>query len=345
VAPEIRWEPDESDVARPCDIDGEDANTPIEHVHSKAGKQVVSIVIPTHNRCGLLARTLQSLSQTIVPPETSVDLVIVASACTDDTSKVISNARFGSAWDVRTIDEPLAGVSAARNSGLKAARADLIAFLDDDVWVEPDWLAALLHAADHLPAQVFAGRVTLEWDDRPSWTSPAVEHLLAANDHGLQVRELSGPRRLVGVNFAVRRSVIESVGAFSPALGRRGADLLSGAEAELAWRALANGHRVFYVPRMSVRHWISSERASIAHLKRLAVGRGRTRVALRRACRQPNALACARTSVRQAIQGIVREIDGWVHRDQAKRVAGSLLFQRGVATLSALWTQVFSSHA
>ena len=107
---------------------------------------------------------------------------------------------------------------------------------------------------------------------------------------------------------------------------------------------LANGHRVFYVPRMSVRQWISSERASIAHLQRLAVGRGRTRVALRRACRQPNALACARTSVRQAIQGIVRKIDGWVHRDQAKRVAGSLLFQRGVATLSALWTQVFSSH-
>ena len=297
----------------------------------------VSIVIPTHNRAALLARTLRSLADLEIPSGVVVEVVVVANACTDETLDVVRQAEDSLSGPVQVVEESRAGLNLARSRGLAAARADLVAFFDDDVWVERGWLEALTQAAGHLPAQLFAGRVVLEWETcRPSWASPAVERLLSVNDLGDGVVELARSSQLVGANFAIRRSVVETVGDFARALDRRGTELLSGGESDLVKRALAAGHRLFYVPGMAVRHWIPRQRATVEHLEALAFGRGRTRVALR-AGRGPHAFACAQLGAAQTLLGGLRELSAWRRRDDTKRIEARLLRQRGMGALFALW--------
>jgi GT2 family glycosyltransferase len=296
----------------------------------------VSIVIPTHNRAPLLSRTLSSLASIDVPAGTRVELIVVASACTDGTIDAVSDARKRFPYDIRAVEELKPGVSRARNRCLAEARAPLIAFIDDDVWVEREWLTALLHAADQLPAAILVGRVTLEWESfRPLWTSPAVETLWGANGAPTDVCELASASLVRGANFAVRRSVADKVGGFFERLGRFGGALLSGEETDFARRALDAGNRLFFVPDMAVRHWIPQERATREYLKGVAVGRGRSRVALQQSGCGRSASACIRVGAGQAIIGAGRVIGGWLRRDDTATVAATLLWHRGMATLGA----------
>jgi len=297
----------------------------------------VSIVIPTHDRAALLSRTLSSLALVEIPAGTALEVVVVVSACSDDSLTAVRTAQRTSPHRIQIVEEPKPGLSLARNRGLRAAHADLVAFLDDDVWVEKEWLRALTDASSSTPAGLFAGRVLLEWESRPPlWTSPAVERLLSVNDLGHEMREFFKASSLVGANFAIRRSVVESVGEFSATLGRRGRDLLSGEESDLVARAIDAGHRLFYIPGMAGRHWIPSQRASFSHLKALAFARGRTRVRRQRAGLEKSACASAYEGVARALTGAVREVDGWVRRDEAKRIAARLLCHRGLGMLYGL---------
>ncbi|HJL77708.1 MAG TPA: glycosyltransferase [Candidatus Marinimicrobia bacterium] len=89
----------------------------------------VSVVIPTYNRAHLLQRALDSVfCQTLLPTE----VIIVDDGSTDSTASLIET-RYS---EVAYIWQPNGGVSAARNSGIRKASGDWIAFLDsDDEWL------------------------------------------------------------------------------------------------------------------------------------------------------------------------------------------------------------------
>jgi glycosyltransferase involved in cell wall biosynthesis len=90
----------------------------------------ISVVIPTYNRNFCIGRAIASvLRQTCAAAE----LIVVDDGSTDNTRDLI--ASYGSA--VKYLFQPNAGVSAARNTGVRAARSDWIAFLDSD----DEWLA------------------------------------------------------------------------------------------------------------------------------------------------------------------------------------------------------------
>jgi glycosyltransferase involved in cell wall biosynthesis len=90
---------------------------------------LVSVIIPTFNRAGVVTRAIDSvLGQTYRP----VEVVIVDDGSTDETPEVLKN--YGNA--IVSVVQDNAGPSAARNRGLRESRGDLIAFLDsDDLWL------------------------------------------------------------------------------------------------------------------------------------------------------------------------------------------------------------------
>lgn len=89
----------------------------------------VSVVIPTFNRAGLLPRAIDSVLAQTRPAD---EILVVDDGSSDDTRAVV--ARYGER--VHYLWQPNAGVSAARNRGVRAAAHDLIAFLDsDDYWL------------------------------------------------------------------------------------------------------------------------------------------------------------------------------------------------------------------
>lgn len=98
-------------------------------------KQIVSVVIPTYNRAEWLGEAIASvLGQTYE----LIELIVVDDGSMDHTAEVVRG--FGD--QVTYVKQMQAGVSAARNRGVRASRGELIAFLDsDDLW-QPAKVAA-----------------------------------------------------------------------------------------------------------------------------------------------------------------------------------------------------------
>jgi glycosyltransferase involved in cell wall biosynthesis len=105
---------------------------------------LVSVIIPTYNRAGVLRRAVDSvLAQTYQ----DVELLVIDNGSTDQTSHVI--AEYGDR--VMSVVQENRGVSSARNTGIRAASGEYVALLDsDDAWL-PDKLARQLEVMTQHP--------------------------------------------------------------------------------------------------------------------------------------------------------------------------------------------------
>lgn len=105
---------------------------------------VVSVVIPSYNRAGCIGEAIDSVLAQTYP---DYEIIVVDDGSTDETREVL--ARYGDR--ISYIYQENAGVSAARNRGIKEARGEWIAFLDsDDEWV-PEKLKKQLQCLDRYP--------------------------------------------------------------------------------------------------------------------------------------------------------------------------------------------------
>lgn len=114
---------------------------------AEEGRALVSVVIPTHNRAALLKRALQSvLAQTYQ----NLEIIVVDDASSDATHEVVGDFVDPRIRYIR--HEASKGGSGARNTGIRAARGEYIAFLDDDdEWV-PEKTREQLSVLDHCDA-------------------------------------------------------------------------------------------------------------------------------------------------------------------------------------------------
>ena len=177
---------------------------------ARAVTPIVSVVVPTHNRVGLLKRTLRSILQQhvsdleiIVVDDGSVDDTAAVAAATDSRVRVIRNDESG-------------GVSAARNRGIAAAQGNWIAFCDDDDLWSPEKLAWQLAATERSGAHwAYTGDVNV--DDRLRVLSggppPEPEVVLELLPHW-------NPLASGGSNVIVRSQALADVGGFDPSLRR-----------------------------------------------------------------------------------------------------------------------------
>lgn len=240
----------------------------------------VSIIIPTHNRAELLGQSLESIAHLDIPAGTTVELLVIANACTDQTVRICQAAISNMPFLMRCVIEPQAGASHARNRALAEARGDILAFLDDDVWVERGWLVGLLEVFNQYPADVVGGKVTLWWQavEKPPWLTHRSEHLLSSVDYGQKVRELFAGGDAISANLAIRRCVLTDVPGFRTDLDRQGSTLLAGGDTYFIQQALQAGHRLFYAPHAAIRHWVAAERITLPYLSRAAFANGLARI-------------------------------------------------------------------
>src|SRR5438045_645681 len=108
-------------------------------------KPAASVVVPTRDRAGYLEVTLASLAdQDFAEP---YEVIVVDDGSRDRTPEVVARAGVRS-----IVQNPSQGPNAARNAAVEAAAADLIAFVDDDVFAPREWLRALVEGARRHPA-------------------------------------------------------------------------------------------------------------------------------------------------------------------------------------------------
>ena len=101
---------------------------------------MVSIVVPAHNEAQILAGTLDALRLAAAPLDRPWEIVVVDDASTDATARIARDA------GARVVPVQVRQIAAARNAGARAARGDVLVFVDADTVVSSATLAAALGA-------------------------------------------------------------------------------------------------------------------------------------------------------------------------------------------------------
>jgi glycosyltransferase involved in cell wall biosynthesis len=221
----------------------------------------LSIIICTHNRADLLRKTLDSLLH--LSDIELAEIIIVDNHSHDHTEAVIDQYLLQNEkkLTIYSLYEDTLGLSAARNAGIMAASAVIVAFLDDDAIPAKLWVRTILHTFTQLPEVIaMGGQITPRFEtSRPHWLIKPFELPLTIVDLGSEIRQYPDKLYPCGANMAFRKMALEGT-LFPLELGRQGNVLLSGEETWLFRSLCKAGQLILYHPAMSVEHFIPANR-------------------------------------------------------------------------------------
>ncbi len=230
----------------------------------------VTVAVCTRNRTSDLLTCLQSLCKIDYAP---LDILVVDNAPADGATKQLVT-QFP---QVRYICEPRPGLDWARNRAILESNSDILAFTDDDVSADADWVAVLAAVFANDPAVMAVTGLVL-----PLELETDAQELFEANGgfgRGYQRRwhgsEAESKRHGAGefgtgANMAFRRTLFECIGLFDPALDV-GTVTNGGGDLEIFFRLLQEGHTLVYEPSAVVYH---RHRRDYAQLKRQITNNG-----------------------------------------------------------------------
>jgi glycosyltransferase involved in cell wall biosynthesis len=236
----------------------------------------ISVVLPTYNRAAWARQALES----VLAQRTSAryEVIVVDNNSSDDTRAQIERVVSDGASCVRYVLETRQGVSHARNAGIAAAGAPIIAFLDDDIRVEPDWLETICQVfAAHPEIACVGGKVLPLWGGTPpAWLTRDHWAPIALLDFGDAPQILSaGNRRcLLSANLACRRELFDQVGRFRPELQRIKDGIGSMEDYEWLLRLWEAGGEALYVPELRAWTEVPVSRMTRAYHRRWHSGHG-----------------------------------------------------------------------
>jgi glycosyltransferase involved in cell wall biosynthesis len=257
----------------------------------------ISAALCTYRRPDVLPAAIESLLAQSLPTD-QYEILIVDNNSQDETVSVVQKYVQDNPLRVRYVLEIQQGLSCARNTAVRLALADTIAFLDDDAVADSDWLDSLVEAYDgNASAWAVGGKVLPIWDgERPGWLNDSMLRSLSLLDWGDQCRPLQWPERIIGTNCSFKKQVFSEVGHFATELGRMGTLLLGNEDTEIQERIHALGGSVIYAPRAIVHHHVPAVRMTKRYFYRRAYGTGRSEAIL----------AAQRGGARELLRGIAR---------------------------------------
>lgn len=226
----------------------------------------ISVILCSYNRCQSLAKALESVAASTLPESVEWEVLVVDNNSRDQTREVVEGFCRRHPRRLRYLFEPQQGKSYALNAGIREAKGEILAFMDDDVTVDPRWL-------DNLTAPLRNG----EWAGSGGRTVPAQTftppdwlaldgpyntlHILCATfDLGDQSLELD--RAPFGTNMAFRKEMFEKYGGFRTDLGPSPGSEMRNEDTEFGRRLLAAGERLRYEPSAVVYHMVPEGRTN-----------------------------------------------------------------------------------
>jgi glycosyltransferase involved in cell wall biosynthesis len=233
----------------------------------------LSVIVATRDRAPHLDAMLASYSGEWADTR---ELLVVDNGSRDGTRAVLERARatqpkLASLY----VAEP--GQSLAINRGIAATSGPYVAFLDDDILVQPGWARALIRAFETTDCAGIQGRILLAAVARADPQKAALArryNTLPITDFGTEPRRV---KVLVGANMAVRREVLERLGGFDEDLGpgRTG----FGADTKVGRQITESGAELAYVAQACVEHVYDPARMTDAFFEDYNRRRGRGRFA------------------------------------------------------------------
>jgi glucosyl-dolichyl phosphate glucuronosyltransferase len=220
----------------------------------------ITVILATHNRAYGLPGTLRELAASKVANSVVWEVVVVDNNSTDGTREVIEDFCRRYPGRFRYVFEPRPGKSYALNTGVREAEGEVLAFMDDDVRVDPFWLSNLTTPLTGTEWAGTGGRTLVaEPFTPPNWMSgKGSESLLgilaAVFDLGPEQCQLNQPP--YGANMAFRREMFEKHGLFRTDLGPSPDRNVPrpNEDTEFGRRLMAAGEPLLYQPSAVVYH-------------------------------------------------------------------------------------------
>lgn len=213
----------------------------------EAAAGLISVIVCTYNGSATLSECLASLQKLNHP---DYEVLVVDDGSTEDIRRLV--AAFP---EVRYVRQEHAGLSAARNRGMKEARGSILAYTDDDCLADEDWLLHLTRGFD-APEWVACGGPNI-----PPGPRNAAEAIVAAAPGApahVMLNDLEA-EHLPGCNLAIRKTALEAIGGFREHYQTAGDDV------DVCWRLRDAGGKLRFQPGAMV--WHHRRRCFSAYLK------------------------------------------------------------------------------
>jgi glycosyltransferase involved in cell wall biosynthesis len=205
----------------------------------------LSLIICTRDRCRQLARCLESLRA--LEFERAWELILVDNGSTDETPLTVKAFADGVDFTVQYVLERAAGLSNARNAGLRIARGSILVFTDDDCYPAADFLSSTWLAFVDPTVGYITGRILLH---DPADARMTIKE--STTQFTFPARSFIGAGDVAGANMAFRRAILAEIGGFDPLFGAGSA--FAAEDVDAAGRASATGWKGQYRPEVVVRH-------------------------------------------------------------------------------------------
>jgi GT2 family glycosyltransferase len=195
----------------------------------------ISVVVCSFNGSRVIRRCLEGLSRQNYP---DYEVIVIDDGSTDDTAAIAAG------FEVRLVSTPNRGLSAARNEGLAQASGEIVAYIDDDAWPDPDWLSFLawtFRTTDHAAV----GGPNLP----PRGDGPTAELVaLAPGGPNHVLRTDTEAEHIPGCNSAFRADRLRAIDGYDTRFRTAGDDV------DVCWRLHERGWTVGFSPGAVVWH-------------------------------------------------------------------------------------------
>jgi glycosyltransferase involved in cell wall biosynthesis/peptidoglycan/xylan/chitin deacetylase (PgdA/CDA1 family) len=211
----------------------------------------MSVVIPTYNRRDLVVRAIRALAHQ--RPPAGFEVIVVVDGSTDGTADALHS--LASQMPVRILEQPNRGAAVARNQGARAARGDILLFLDDDMEAAPDLVAEHVRCHGEEPTIVI-GHLPLHPESPVgilragihAWAEERLARLAAAD-------AAPGYEDLLTGQMSIPRETFQTLGGFDSAFTKDGA--FGNEDLDFGRRAREHGVRLVFNSRaISWQHYV-----------------------------------------------------------------------------------------
>ena len=195
----------------------------------------VTVIVCTYNGSATIKECIEGILKLDYP---NFDVIVVNDGSKDNTAEIVQQ------YPVKLINTSNRGLSSARNTGMNNSGSEIIAYIDDDAWPDPQWLNYLTYAHTHSEHACIGGPNIAPYDE--GFISTCVANAPGGPVHVLLTDEIA--EHVPGCNMSFRRETLLKIGGFDPVFRTAGDDV------DVCWRIQESGNTISFHPSAVVWH-------------------------------------------------------------------------------------------
>jgi O-antigen biosynthesis protein len=196
---------------------------------------LISVVVCSYNGSATIKDTMEGLMQLDYP---SYEVIVVNDGSTDNLEEIVKR------YPVKLISTPNQGLSNARNTGMYNAKGEIIAYIDDDAYPDPQWLLYLAYGYANSDIAGLGGPNIAPQEN--GFIAKCVANSPGGPVHVLLTDEIA--EHIPGCNMSFRRDALVAIGGFDPIYRAAGDDV------DVCWRIQNSGRTIGFHPSAVVWH-------------------------------------------------------------------------------------------